>query len=42
MKPILNNPLIEPTLDVLKDTLGENFSNYQTLLEFTQATIGKD
>lgn len=35
MKPILNNPLIEPTLDVLKDTLGENFSNYQTLLELT-------
>lgn len=33
MKPILNDPLTEPTLDVLKNALGNNFSNYQTLLE---------
>lgn len=36
MTKILNDPLIEPTLDVLRNALGSNFGNYQTLLELIE------
>lgn len=36
MENILNDPLIEPTLDVLKNGLGSNFTNYQTMLELIE------
>lgn len=36
MKPILNDPAIEPTPDVLKSTLGKNYDNYIELLSIIE------
>lgn len=33
MKPILNDLQVEPTQEVLQNTMGENFANYLSLLE---------
>lgn len=36
MKQILDNPAIYPTLEILKNVMGENFKNYQSFLHIVE------